>query len=205
MTKFTDFSIRLTNDLMKDFPGLTPLDGFAVAGNMGHESNGLTQLQEVAPRGGRGGLGGFQWTGPRRVSFEKFCQDRKLGVGSYEATYGYLRLELASSEQRAISALKKAVGLYAKTVAFEEAFERAGVKAWPERYKWAQKAQKAYEEAHGEAPVSAPVSGAHVGVGAVGTAAVAVAASSGAPWWVGVIIGLVAVALIAYLLFRKRS
>lgn len=51
--------------LMRDFPlGLE--DAAAILGNLGHESGGLVQLQELKPvvAGSRGGYGWAQWTGP---------------------------------------------------------------------------------------------------------------------------------------------
>ena len=55
--------------LMRDL-GLTDLQAAGLLGNLGHESGGFRQLQEVAPAvaGSRGGWGLAQWTGPRRVA-----------------------------------------------------------------------------------------------------------------------------------------
>lgn len=153
MAQFEDFVMRMVPDLQRDF-GCSEDDAYAILGNMGHESNGLRQLQEVAPiGGGRGGLGGFQWTGPRRVQFEAYCKEHKLGIGSYEATYGFLYWELTHTE-KAMPRVMAAKGLYNKTMAFELAFERANkkYKFYDRRYAWAQKA-KAYYEAHAAQPV----------------------------------------------------
>lgn len=60
--------------LVRDFP-ITPEDAAAIVGNLGHESQGFTAMQEFKPvvAGSRGGWGWAQWTGPRRRAFEAYC------------------------------------------------------------------------------------------------------------------------------------
>lgn len=130
--------------LMQDFP-FDKYDAAAVMGNAGHESGGLTNFQEDNPWSGQGGFGWFQWTGPRRRDFMDYCRRNTLNPRSDDANYKFLWVELNGSERRAVGAVKSAKGLYNKTVAFERAFERAGIKHYSSRYVWAKRALAAYE------------------------------------------------------------
>lgn len=122
-------------------------DGAAVFGNAGHECNGFQSLQEIKPTvvGSRGGYGWFQWTGPRRKAFEAYCSRNDLKPSSEEANYKFLWVELHGDEAKAIPALKRAQSLKDKVIAFEMAFERAGVKHYPSRLEWAQVALAAFD------------------------------------------------------------
>lgn len=145
----------LMRQFMADFD-CTVLDAAAVFGNAGHECAGFLKLQEISPTvpGSRGGYGWFQWTGPRRRSFEAYCQRNKLNPASDEANYKYLFVELNGDEQGAIPALKKARDLRGKVIAFEAAYERAGVKHYDSRVSWANIALGAYEAKQG--PIAVP-------------------------------------------------
>lgn len=147
MTLFDEKSPWIINLLMADFD-LTVEEGAAILGNIGHECGGFLLFQEQKPTvaGSRGGFGWCQWTGPRRVAFEAYCKRNKLDPKSDKANYGWLFVELTTTENTAIPALKKAVGLEAKVRAFESKFERAGVKHYPSRYEWARKAMAAWEK-----------------------------------------------------------
>jgi hypothetical protein len=136
--------------LMADF-GLTDVQAAALLGNLGHESYGLTAFQERNPTvaGSRGGWGWAQWTGPRRVAFEAYCKRNDLDPKSDKANYGWLFTELSGSEAGAITALKKATDLKSAVRAFENHFERAGVKNYASRETWARRAWDAYREASG--------------------------------------------------------
>lgn len=130
------------------------LDACAVFGNAGYESKGLTDDQEDKPvvPGSRGGLNWMQWTGPRRVAMEAYCARNKLDPNSDEAAYKWLILELGvipgqgGEEKRALSAMAVATNLEDKVIAFEKSFLRAGVKNYPGRVAWAQRALTAYNE-----------------------------------------------------------
>ena len=145
-TKFERVCQTYMPRLMKDLD-LPVLDAAAVFGNGGYESGGFTKLQEIKPvvRGSRGGYGWFQWTGPRRRSFESFVKVLGLPANSDEANYQFLISELKGPEKRALAALRAAPTLDTKTVAFEESYERAGVKAYPKRKEMALAALHAYE------------------------------------------------------------
>lgn len=135
------------------FSGSTELDAAAVFGNAGTESLGFTTLQEIKPviAGSRGGYGFFQWTGPRRDDFETWCLANKLAVSSDEASLSFLFHELRTTQVAALHKLWQAVGLNAKTIAFERTYERAGVPNFNSRLHWAQIALDAWHDAKGEA------------------------------------------------------
>lgn len=132
----------LIGKLLGDFP-IAPLDSFAIAGNGGYESAGFTKFQEISPtvKGSRGGFGWFQWTGPRRRAFEAYCKRNRLDPRSDKANYAWLFLELKGSERKAIGAVTRASGLRVKVEAFEQAYERAGVKHYASREQWARVAE----------------------------------------------------------------
>lgn len=132
--------------LMADF-GFDEVEAAAVLGNAGHESAGLTRMQELRPAvpGSRGGLGAFQWTGPRRKAFEAWLKRKKAGPDDLDATYGFLFRELTGGERKAVAATKAAIGLDAKVRAFEKAYERAGVKHYDGRVAWARVALSIFQ------------------------------------------------------------
>src|SRR5690606_15608355 len=92
--------------LMSDF-GLNDQSAAAIVGNLGHESNGFATLQEIKPvvKGSRGGWGWAQWTGPRRKEFEAYCKRNSLDPASDKANYGFLFVELTSTEAKALPAV----------------------------------------------------------------------------------------------------
>lgn len=143
---------------MKDF-GASELDAAAVFGNAGYESLGFTTLQEQKPKvkGSRGGWGWFQWTGPRRKAFEAYCARNGYDLASPDANYKFLFVELTSTEKGALPKLKEAETLEDKVKAFEVAFERAGVKAYPKRNAWAKIALDALRTTEPEQPTPKPL------------------------------------------------
>lgn len=135
--------------LLRDFPELDVLDAAAIFGNAGHESKGLTDDQEDKPviAGSKGGLNWMQWTGPRRRAFEAYCKRNGLDPNSDKAAYKYLYLELKGlegSEKNAVKAVIAAGTLEEKVKAFERAYLRAGVKHYPSRLVWAERALEAW-------------------------------------------------------------
>lgn len=136
---FSSIAPKYMVQFMNDFD-CNDLDASAVFGNAGYESLGFTKLQEIKPvvKGSRGGYGWFQWTGPRRKAFEAYCKRNDLDPSSNDANYKFLFVELTTTEKHALPKLKAAKTLGDKVIAFEESFERAGVKRYPERIKWAQ-------------------------------------------------------------------
>lgn len=148
MTVFTKKAPGLMELLMRDFP-IDLEESGAIVGNLGHESGGFKSMQEKNPtvKGSRGGWGWAQWTGPRRRAFEAYCSRNGLDPSGDKANYGWLWVELHGSEKHAIPAVKKAKGLRNKVIAFERAFERAGVKHYDSRERWAEMALQAYADA----------------------------------------------------------
>lgn len=137
--------------LRSDFP-IGVEDAAAILGNLGHESAGLTILQEIKPTvaGSKGGYGWPQWTGPRRRAYEAYCARTGKDPASDEANYAYLFIELKGiegSEKAAIGKTVAAKGLDAKVEAFELAFLRAGAKHYPSRKQWAKIALDAWNKA----------------------------------------------------------
>lgn len=129
--------------------GLNKIEAAAIMGNAGHESAGLTVMQEVKPTvpGSKGGYGWFQWTGPRRVAFAKWCAEKRLEMSSDAANIGFLIFELKGAEAQALITLRHADGLENKVRAFEQGYERAGVKAYGARLWWAGVALSAFNAA----------------------------------------------------------
>jgi hypothetical protein len=146
MKVFREKAPWLMHKLMGDFR-ISKLDAAAIAGNSGHESGGFTNLQEDRPtvKGSRGGYGWFQWTGPRRKAYEAYCARNNLNSASDEANYAWLWIELRGSEKKALDALRTAPTLKDKVIAFERSFERAGVKHYPSRIKYAEIALEAFD------------------------------------------------------------
>jgi hypothetical protein len=138
---FTAKAPKIMRDLMKDFE-ISKLHAAGILGNIGHECGGFKLMQEQKPRGGRGGFGWCQWTGPRRVSFESFCEQRNLDMKSDAANYGFLQSELSGPYKNAISKLTAAPDLNSAVIAFESAFERAAadVKYFDRRERYARMA-----------------------------------------------------------------
>ncbi|WP_310619258.1 phage tail tip lysozyme [Flexibacterium corallicola] len=125
------------------------LDAAAILGNLGHECNGFRTLQQV----GGSAYGWAQWDGVRRRTFFQWCKKRGLKPHSDKANYGYLLWELKGSEKRSLAKLRRARGLEEKTIAFEQAFERAGVKHYPRRIAYAKRALSAYRKKFPSPPI----------------------------------------------------
>lgn len=145
---FDDYAPRIMNDLIRDF-GFTPEQAAGIVGNLGHESGGFRQMQELRPISGRGGYGWAQWTGPRRKAFENYASSRGLPLNSYEANYGFLKYELMTTEKQAVSAVKNAKTVEQAAYAFERSFERAGIKHDESRYRWSRRAKKLFDDKNG--------------------------------------------------------
>jgi hypothetical protein len=127
--------------------GLKDEQAAGVLGNIGHECMGFQSLQEVKPiRGGAGGWGWCQWTGPRRKEFEKWATDNNLGLSSDDANYGFLVHELKGSMAPSLRLLEEAPTLEAATRVFMKSFENplASVAGLPSRLNYANLALKEY-------------------------------------------------------------
>jgi hypothetical protein len=114
----------IMRDLMRDL-SLTTVQAAGILGNIGHECAGFRLLQEQKPiRGGRGGWGWCQWTGPRRTEFENWATEKGYDYSSYEANYGFLLRELRGSQADSIRRLKEAQTVDSATTDFMNTFER---------------------------------------------------------------------------------
>ena len=105
--------------------GLTAVQAAGILGNIGHECAGFKLLQEQKPiRGGRGGWGWCQWTGPRRTNVEKWATAQGLGFSSDEANYGFLLVELKGEQANSVRRLREAESVDSATSVFMHAFEK---------------------------------------------------------------------------------
>lgn len=143
-TAFDNLAGRMVADLMRDLD-LTAEQAAGIVGNGGAES-GLLAINEKNPTvaGSRGGYGYFQWTGPRRRAFEAWAKEQGLALDSYEANYGFLVHELKTCEKDALRRLRLTKTAKAAAETFEAAYERAGVKAWSTRARFAERALALY-------------------------------------------------------------
>lgn len=122
--------------LMKDF-NLTKQQAAGIVGNLGHESGGFKQLQELNPQGGgKGGFGWAQWTGPRRTAFLENAKSLGLDPKSPEANYSFLSKELRTTESKSLAAVRGQTTEHGSMMAFEGAYERAGIKHYESRDKY---------------------------------------------------------------------
>jgi hypothetical protein len=141
---FEEKAPAIMGQLIADF-GLDKKQAAGILGNIGHECAGFTLMQEQSPiGGGRGGFGWCQWTGPRRVNFERFCSQQGMQPTSDKANYGFLKLELNSTERAAITAVKATSTVKDAVRKFELNFERAGIKHYESRDRWAERALTAF-------------------------------------------------------------
>jgi hypothetical protein len=152
---FDNLAARVVTELIRDLD-LTPEQAAGIVGNLGAES-GLRAIQEANPTSGRGGWGWAQWTGPRRTAFEKWVKAHGFKQDSYEANYGFLLQELMTSEKDALRRLKLTKTAKAAAETFEDAYERAGVKAWASRVKFAERALALYKASPPPSPLPPPV------------------------------------------------
>lgn len=136
----TNWSNRLTADLMNDF-SLSLEQAQGAVGSLAMESKGFTDWQEDNPvvPGSRGGAGMAQWTGPRRVAFERYAAEVGLDPNSYEAQYGYLTEELqgvGGHDKNVIKKLQNATTAEEATRIFTSTFLRPGIVHMAARLNW---------------------------------------------------------------------
>ena len=137
-SKFAGKAPAIMRGLMTRY-GLTREQAAGVLGNLGHESAGFTAYHEGGQLPGKGGVGWAQWTGSRRRAFEAWTKAHGLDPTSDEASWRYLT-EGDPETAGAITAVKRTHDAHSAAVAFEGAFERAGVKAYGSRFKFADQA-----------------------------------------------------------------
>jgi hypothetical protein len=118
-TKSAEYMPRVMRDL-----GLDANQAAAAFGNLGQESEGLQPgIQERDPKEGKGGKGWGQWTGPRRVAFDKYLKDTGQSEFSDEANYQFFLKEGRGTHKHAIEILKTAKDLKDGVYKFERAYE----------------------------------------------------------------------------------
>ena len=83
-----------------------------------------------------GGVGWAQWTGLRRRQFEAWAASHNLDPRSDEASYRYLT-EGDPEFAGAVAAVKREKTIQGAMQAFESAFERARIKAYSSRMRYA--------------------------------------------------------------------
>lgn len=84
--------------------GATPAQAFGMTANFIQESGLNPGINEIAPvvPGSRGGFGLPQFTGPRRVAFERFAQERGLRLDDPDAQLDFIfDVEFPTTERRA--------------------------------------------------------------------------------------------------------
>jgi hypothetical protein len=151
MTRFDQLAPRMMRDLMRDFAPLADFQAAGIVGNGGGESGGFTIAQEGRPTSGRGGWGGFQWTGPRRKNYEAYIKSKGFNPADaataldYDMMYGFLAQELRGPERATIPAVRASTSLADATKAFMMKFERPGVPNISGRIGWSKKALDAYK------------------------------------------------------------
>ncbi len=136
----------LMSVLMEHY-GLSDEQAAGIAGNLGHESDGFTELHEIGQRPGRGGYGWGQWTASRREDFLSWCEQNHLDWHSDGANTGFLLHELNSAYRDTIIRVKQAATAREAATAFERFYERAGVVNMKSRWAWADRALAAYKAA----------------------------------------------------------
>lgn len=211
---FRQKAVLVMGRLVKDFP-INVSDAAAIVGNLGHESGGFATLQEIKPTvaGSKGGYGWAQWTGPRRRAFEAWCKTAGLKPSSDDANYGYLRLELKGEYSDAIMLTVAAKSLADKVKAFEKAYEKADVKNYASRNKYAADALEAWLADNHTEPTEDPEDTTYypplnpevktatetkVAIGASGAGLVAAiaAALNGLPLWAWGLLGVLCLGVI---------
>lgn len=117
----------LVNALAAKFD-LTTQQAAGIVGNLGFESGGFKELQEISPavEGSLGGFGWAQWTGPRRRSFMAWCETASLRPASDEANFGYLCAELSGAYRNTIIALKECGDVTEAVWSVGQTYERPG-------------------------------------------------------------------------------
>lgn len=126
--RWNKWAPRYIADLMHDF-GLKDWQAAAFPGNAAAESGYFNSLQELNPLvpGSRGGLGHFQWTGPRRRQFEAWLKRKGWVADSYEGNYSMLFRDLNGPEAAAVEQVKLATSPENAAWRVAKYFERPAV------------------------------------------------------------------------------
>jgi hypothetical protein len=142
---FKEKAPGIMRKLIDDFE-IETVHAAGILGNIGTECNGFHNLHEIGQPEGKGGYGWCQWTGPRRRQFFDWCQEQGLEWQTDDASYGFLKHELETSEHGAITAVLRTSTLVDAVKAFERNFERAGTPNYDSRNRWARIALDSFNE-----------------------------------------------------------
>lgn len=110
-----------------------------IAANMRAESNlnpGINEVNPVVP-GSRGGYGLNQWTGPRRVAYERFAAERGAPLDDLQTQLDFTMHELQGPERRAYDALQGVNDPVQAARIYSEKFLRPGVPHMDKRLAYA--------------------------------------------------------------------
>ncbi len=129
-----EWAPQIRTNLMRDF-GLSRAQAASILRDLGHESNGFSQMQEGRPRRGRGSYGIALWTGPGRREFERFAAADGMAASSLVANYAFLRPELGG-KYHALASVRRQTTANGAMMALERLFERAGLKPYRNRAAW---------------------------------------------------------------------
>ena len=99
---FVDYGVSNLN--------LSPVAAAGIAGSGTQESTMGVNMQEKHPivAGSRGGLGVFQWTGPRRVEFENWARKNNMDPNKYETSMEFLKWDLQRPQWAKMLSLMRA-------------------------------------------------------------------------------------------------
>lgn len=110
-----------------------------IAANMRAESNlnpGINEANPVVP-GSRGGYGLNQWTGPRRVAYERFAAERGVPLNDLQTQLDFTMYELQGPERQAYDALQGVNDPVQAARIYSEKFLRPGVPHMDKRLAYA--------------------------------------------------------------------
>ncbi len=109
--------------------GVPPHIAQGMTANMIAESNLNPGINEIAPLvpGSRGGYGLNQWTGPRRVAYEKFAAERGAPMNDLNTQLDFTMYELQGPEAKAWAAIQGAADPIEAARLYSEKFLRPGI------------------------------------------------------------------------------
>lgn len=110
--------------------GATPAQAFGLVANFIQESGldpGINEANPTVP-GSRGGFGLAQFTGPRRVAFEKFARERGAPLDDVDAQLDFIfNTEFPTTERRAANSFFTAKTPEEAALAISRDFLRPGI------------------------------------------------------------------------------
>lgn len=117
--------------------GITMPQAIGIVANLAYETDGFTAWHERGLPDALGGIGAEMATGPRRIAFQRFIDQRGVGRDDYSANIDFIVAELRSSEAATLAALRKCATAREATKVYMALDERPGVPALDRRLAWA--------------------------------------------------------------------